>query len=348
MVSSFMDDYEPTKASRIIQDFVCDDLSNWYVRLNRRRFWKGELSDDKRAAYQTLHTCLKVCSQLMASFSPFYADRLYRDLHPNDRTSVHLSNFPNAVETLIDLSLEEEIDIAQRISSLILRIRKLENIKVRQPLQKALIPALNQGFEKQLKSVEDMIKLEVNVKELDIIGEENGMLKKSAKANFKVLGPKVGADMKLLAPAISALTSNQIALLESGSSIKVQASTETFEINAEDVEIQTADIPGWHVMSDGKLTVALDLEIDEELQSEGIARELVNKIQNLRKSKEFEVTDTINVQIQSHDYINEAIRLHNEYICGEILAREIAIVPQLLQADEIIIDQNSIEISLTK
>ncbi|MBR9860861.1 isoleucine--tRNA ligase [bacterium] len=348
-VEESMDDYEPTKASRAIQDFVIDDLSNWYVRLNRRRFWKGELSDDKKAAYQTLHYALVTISKLMASFSPFYADQLYKDLMGEEGSlSVHLSDFPKVDETKVDLALEEQIEISQRISSLVLRIRKLENVKVRQPLSKALVPALKPGFAENLKAVEDMIKAEVNIKDLEIMDDSSNMLKKSAKPNFKVLGPKVGADMKIVASAIQSMSAEDLRVLESGNSLEIKGNKGSYSIGLDEVEIVTEDIPGWQVLSDGKYTVALDLHIDEELKTEGIARELVNKIQNLRKSKDFEVTDVIHVEIQSHDYINGAISAFKEYICGEILADKIAIIEQSNLEDQIEIDENSIEISLTK
>lgn len=341
-VKEDMDDFEPTKATRSIQSFVIDDLSNWYVRLNRRRFWKGEMSDDKQAAYQTLHYCLTEISKLMASFSPFYADRLYHDL--GNGSSVHLADFPKVNNDWINKELEEQVYISQEITSLILRIRKLEKIKVRQPLSKALIPALNKDFEKNLKSVEELIKAEVNVKEIEILSEDNDLIKKTAKPNFKALGPKVGKDMKAVSAAINAFGNEDVAKLEEGDSITIEGHS----ISIDDVEIITADIPGWQIMSEGKFTVALDLNLTDELKREGIARELVNRIQNLRKSKDFEVTDKITVEINSHSYTNEALTSFNEYICGEVLASNIRVLDQAVFEDSIEIDGHEIKINLIK
>lgn len=341
-VQNDMDDFEPTKATRAVQNFVIDDLSNWYVRLNRRRFWKGEMSEDKLAAYQTLHYCLSEISKLMACFSPFYADRLYRDL--GNSSSVHLEDFPKVINSWINSELEEQVYISQEITSLILRIRKLEKIKVRQPLSKALIPALNKDFEKNLKSVEELIKAEVNVKEIEILSEDNDLIKKTAKPNFKVLGPKVGKDMRAVGAAINNFSNEDVARIEGGENIVVEG----HEIGLEDVEIITADIPGWQIMSEGAFTVALDLNLTDELKREGIARELVNRIQNLRKSKDFEVTDKITVEINSHSYTNEALRAFNEYICGEVLAREINVLEQAVFKDSIEVDGHDIDINLIK
>ena len=346
-VAMDMDEYEPTKATRAIQSFVIDDLSNWYVRLNRRRFWKGEMSDDKLAAYQSLHYCLVQISKLMASFSPFYADRLHRDLLQNN-SSVHLADFPTADESLINTDLEEQISISQHITSLILRIRKLEKIKVRQPLSKALIPALNKDFARNLKQVEDLIKAEVNVKELEILAEDDKLIKKSAKPNFKVLGPKVGADMKLVGAAINNFSNEDVNKIENGESIIVKGNQTEHQISLEDVEIITAEIPGWQIMSEGPYTVALDLSISVELKQEGIARELVNRIQNLRKNKDFEVTDHILVEISSHSYTNDAITSFNQYICGEVLAKSINIKDNGAFTDQIDIDEQLIDINLIK
>lgn len=346
-VQTDMDEYEPTRATRAIQNYVIDDLSNWYVRLNRRRFWKGELSEDKKAAYQTLHTALVRISQLMASFSPFYADRLYRDLMGSSQ-SVHLSDFPSSETTLINSRLEEQVSISQQITSLILRIRKQEKIKVRQPLSKVLIPALNKTFARNLKQVEDLIKAEVNVKSIEIITEDDAHIKKSAKPNFKGLGPKVGGDMKLVSSAINAFGPEEVKTLENGGTIPVKGQHAEHQIGLEDVEIITADIPGWQIMSEGPYTVALDLTLSDDLLKEGIARELVNRIQNLRKSKDFEVTDKIKVEINSHSYTNNAISAFNEYICGEVLAERITIVNNDNFSDTIEIDEHQIKINLIK
>jgi len=346
-VEEAMDNYEPTKATRAIQSFVIDDLSNWYVRLNRRRFWKGELTSDKIAAYQTLRECLLNIAKLMCSFSPFYADKLYRDLTFSTK-SIHLQDFPTVQNSLINKELESQVSISQAITSLILRIRKAEGIKVRQPLQKAIIPALNDTFAKQLKHVENIIKSEVNIKEIEIIDKNSSILKKSAKPNFKSLGKRVGKDMKVVSSRILMFSNEEISQLEQGSTIEIATEGNTYPILLEDVEIKTADIPGWQIISDQNYTVALDLEITPQLKDEGIARELVNKIQNLRKEKDFQVTDKIQVAIKNHPYINKAITSHNEYICGEVLAAEISIQEEMNTTDQLDIDDHFIQIKLTK
>ena len=347
LVEEAMDDYEPTKATRAIQSFVIDDLSNWYVRLNRRRFWKGEISEDKIAAYQTLYTCLETISKLMCSFSPFYADQLYRDLN-GTLESVHLQDFPKLDSSLIDVELEKQIEISQKITSLILRIRKLEGVKVRQPLSKAIIPALNDEFAVNLAKVEELIKSEVNIKNIEIIDRKSSVIKRSAKPNFKALGAKVGKDMKAVTGPIFAMTNEQIQDIENGNTLAIEANGNSYVIGKEDIEIVTADIPGWQIMNDGIYTVALDLEITDTLKLEGVARELVNKIQNLRKDKDFEVTDKIRVEIAEHPYTNEATKVYNEYICGEILADSLEIVAQLTTEDTVDIDSNEIKILLSQ
>ncbi len=347
LVEEAMDDYEPTKATRAIQSFVIDDLSNWYVRLNRRRFWKGEISEEKIAAYQTLYTCLETISKLMCSFSPFYADQLYRDLN-GTLESVHLQDFPKLDSSLIDVELEKQIEISQKITSLILRIRKLEGVKVRQPLSKAIIPALNDEFAVNLAKVEELIKSEVNIKSIEIIDRKSSVIKRSAKPNFKALGAKVGKDMKAVTGPIFAMTNEQIQDIENGNTLAIEANGNSYVIGKEDIEIVTADIPGWQIMNDGIYTVALDLEITDTLKLEGVARELVNKIQNLRKDKDFEVTDKIRVEIAEHPYTNEATKAYNEYICGEILADSLEIVAQLSTEDTVDIDSNEIKILLSK
>ena len=347
LVEEAMDDYEPTKATRAIQSFVIDDLSNWYVRLNRRRFWKGEISEEKIAAYQTLYTCLETISKLMCSFSPFYADQLYRDLN-GTLESVHLQDFPKLDSSLIDVELEKQIEISQKITSLILRIRKLEGVKVRQPLSKAIIPALNDEFAVNLAKVEELIKSEVNIKNIEIIDRKSSVIKRSAKPNFKALGAKVGKDMKAVTGPIFAMTNEQIQDIENGNALAIEVNGNSYAIGKEDIEIVTADIPGWQIMNDGIYTVALDLEITDTLKLEGVARELVNKIQNLRKDKDFEVTDKIRVEIAEHPYTNEATKAYNEYICGEILADSLEIVAQLSAEDTVDIDSNEIKILLSK
>lgn len=347
LVEEAMDDYEPTKATRAIQSYVIDDLSNWYVRLNRRRFWKGEISDDKVAAYQTLNTCLTTIAKLMCSFSPFYADQLYRDLTQSD-DSIHIQDFPKADLSLIDSTLEEQIAISQRITSLILRIRKLENIKVRQPLNKAIIPALDKGFERKLKNVEAIIKSEVNIKKIEILDGQNETLQKSAKPNFKVLGRKVGKDMKGVASAISRFGKHEIALIESGKAVDIEVDGSKYTLTSDDIEIKTEDIPGWKIMSDQDYTVALDLDITPALKQEGIARELVNKIQNLRKDKDFDVTDKISVEIAENPYTSETLRIYKDYICGEVLAHSLLEIPELNATDTVEIDAEILAVKLYK
>jgi isoleucyl-tRNA synthetase len=345
LVEEAMDDYEPTKATRAIQSYVIDDLSNWYVRLNRRRFWKGELSLDKVAAYQTLSTCLETVAKLMCSFSPFYADQLYRDISGSD-LSVHLQDFPKAANELINSKLEEQIEISQRITSLILRIRKLEGIKVRQPLSKAIIPALSNDFAVNLTKVKDLIMSEVNIKEIEIIDKNSTIIKKSCKPNFKVLGAKVGKDMKAIAAIILTFTNEEISTLESGSTKILEANGNSYELSIQDIEVQTAEIPGWQIINDANYTVALDLEITPELKKEGIARELVNKIQNLRKDKDFEVTDKIKVTLEEHAYTSDTINSYNKYICGEILASYLTTSDHVDSNDTIDIDGTIIKIQL--
>lgn len=346
-VEEAMEDYEPTKATRAIQSYVIDYLSNWYIRLNRRRYWKGELSSDKIAAYQTLQECLDTVAKLMCSFSPFYADNLYRDLNFTSE-SIHLQDFPTANEDTINLQLEEQIKVSQRITSLILRIRRLNNLKVRQPLSKAIVPALSDEFAQNLQKVEDVIKSEVNVKEIEIISKDSDIIKKSAKPNFKVLGAKVGRDMKSVKVAIESFSNDEIGQIEKGGSVKIEVDQNNYSISSEDIEIKTADIPGWQIMSDADYTVALDLEVTAELKKEGVARELVNKIQNLRKEKDFEVTDKITVLIEQNDYTTEAIGAFNQYICEEILASSLSESNEISGSDTIDIDNNNIRINLTK
>ena len=262
--------------------------------------------------------------------------------------SVHLQDFPKLDSSLIDVELEKQIEISQKITSLILRIRKLEGVKVRQPLSKAIIPALNDEFAVNLAKVEELIKSEVNIKNIEIIDRKSSVIKRSAKPNFKALGAKVGKDMKAVTGPIFAMTNEQIQDIENGNTLAIEANGNSYVIGKEDIEIVTADIPGWQIMNDGIYTVALDLEITDTLKLEGVARELVNKIQNLRKDKDFEVTDKIRVEIAEHPYTNEATKAYNEYICGEILADSLEIVAQLSTEDTVDIDSNEIKILLSK
>ncbi len=326
-------DYEPTKATRSIQDFVTENLSNWYVRLCRRRFWKGDYTEDKISAYQTLYTCLETVARLSAPIAPFFMDRLFNDLNQiskkDKNSSVHLADFPIVDKTLIDEDLEERMEIAQRLSSMILALRKKEQIKVRQPLQRIMVPILDPKFKRQLSDVQDLILSEVNVKEIEYLEDTAGVLVKRIKADFKKLGPKFGKNMKQAAAAISALDQDQIAEFENNNTFEILIDQKTVELNIDDVEITTDDIPGWLVASEGKYTVALDIDISDSLKEEGLAREIVNRIQNFRKEAGFEVTDKINIKIEKHAELDEAIIMNKQYICSETLANSIELEEEL-------------------
>ncbi|MCX6290531.1 MAG: isoleucine--tRNA ligase [Bacteroidetes bacterium] len=339
-------DYEPTKATRAIQDFVTEHLSNWYVRLCRRRFWKGDYSNDKIAAYQTLYTCLETIAQLMSPVAPFFADRLFCDLNNitnrHKVSSVHLSEFPASDPQLIDQLLEERMELAQKISSMVLSLRKKVNIRVRQPLGKILVPVLEKSFQQKLESVKDLILAEVNVKQIEYITDTSGILIKKIKPNFKVLGKKVGALMKDAAAAIHGFSQEDIAAFEKNSGFELHLNSRVIHLMAEDVEILSEDIPGWEVTSDGDLTVALDTKIDEKLREEGIAREFVNRVQNLRKDKGLEVTDKIDLKVLNHAAIKTSILNNKVYICAEILAASLEFVDSMEDRDavQIEVDEN--------
>ncbi len=332
-------DYEPTRATRLIQDFVSEHLSNWYVRLGRRRFWKGEYSDDKIAAYQTLYTCLDTLARLIAPVAPFFADNLFCDLNNvtkrDAETSVHLALFPVADFNCIDKDLEERMKIAQDISSMVLSLRKKVNIKVRQPLQKILIPVLDEHFHKQIEAIKYLIIAEVNVEEVEYLKDTAGILVKKVKPNFKALGPKIGGLMKQLSARIIELNQEQIAYLEREKILPLDMGAFIFDLMLEDVEILSEDIPGWQVANQGKITVALDVNISDELREKGLARELVNRIQNIRKDKGFEVTDRITVKIQGPENIQRSIKNNFEYIRSEILATSLEIV-DVLEGEDVI------------
>ena len=323
-VTAAYEAYEPTKAGRAISDFVQDDLSNWYVRLNRKRFWGGEMDADKQAAYYTLYTCLKTVAQLMAPNAPFYGDRLYRDL--TDET-VHLSTWPVADEAMINLELERSMSLAQQATSMILSLRKRAEKNVRQPLQKAVIPAQDQETLEALLRVEDLIKSEVNVKEMVIVRAEDSEIKlvKKIKPNFKVLGKKVGGMMKQLAAAIAQMSQEDIAAFEAAGTFTLC----DYALVAEDVDIITEDMPGWLVANNGVITIALDIELTPALIEEGIARELINRIQNLRKSSGLEITDRITVQLENREEIAAAVKNCNEYIASQVLATSLVLVEGL-------------------
>lgn len=322
-------DYEPTNACRKIQYFVDAHLSNWYVRLSRRRFWKGEYSTDKIAAYQTLYECLSTIAKLMAPVAPFFADWLYNNLNnasgKESHLSVHICLFPEVRKEYINKDLEQKMDYAQRISSLVLSLRKKEMIRVRQPLQKILIPVLNSEFQAQIEAVEDLILAEVNVKAIEFINDTSGIIKKKAKANFKTLGRKLGKDMKAASELISLFTQKNIAQLESSGGHILTIGDNHYELSTEDIEILSEDIPGWQVANDHDLTIALDITITDNLLSEGIARELVNRIQNIRKAMDFNVMDRIKVRISDDAEIRESILGFGEYIKNEVLADELSL-----------------------
>ncbi len=350
-VEGQFDSYNPTKAGRAIQDFVNDQLSNWYVRLSRRRFWAGsahegaQMTTDKQAAYETLYTCLTTVAQLMSPIAPFYADWLYRNL-TEDASSVHLTDFPQADQAQIDTDLETSMALAQQVSSLVHSLRKGHKLKVRQPLSRVLIPVLNPTTRRQIEHVAPIIKSEVNVKEVEFIDDASGILKKRVKPNFKALGPRFGKQMKDVAAAITAMDESQLAQLEQQGTIDLAP----FTIQLSDVEIQTEDIPGWLVASEGGLTVALDVTVTDELRSEGIARDFVNRIQNLRKDLQFDVTDKITIEIgQTDAQLIDAIEANRPYIQQEVQAVSLQVVPDLNGAStEVEIDEFRLRVLIGK
>jgi isoleucyl-tRNA synthetase len=346
-VDEFYAAYEPTRAGRAINDFVNDNLSNWYVRLNRKRFWGGEMNTDKLSAYQTLYTCLKTVAQLMAPVAPFYADKLYIDLMPEDTLSVHLSGFPEAEESLIDKSLEERMQIAQDISSMVLALRRKVNIKVRQPLSTLMIPVLDEHRKAAIEAVRPLILSEVNVKEIRYVDNTSGILVKKVKPDFKKLGPRYGKIMKDLANVLAGLSQETIFELEQTGKIELSVAGQQVEITAGDVEILSEDIPGWLVANNGKLTVALDITLTPELKKEGIARELVNRIQNIRKANGYEIVDRIQVAIQSHPQVNEAVESFNEYIANQILADQV-VLEELTEGTELDLDDFKLLVKVEK
>ena len=342
-VTAAYEAYEPTKAGRAVSDFVQDDLSNWYVRLNRKRFWGGEMDADKQAAYYTLYTCLKTVAQLMAPNAPFYGDRLYRDLTGE---TVHLSQWPVADEALINLDLERSMSLAQQATSMILSLRKRAEKNVRQPLQKAVIPAPDQETLEALLHVQDLIKSEVNVKEMVIVLAEESEIKlvKKIKPNFKVLGKKVGGMMKQLAAAIAQMSQDDIATFETAGTFELCG----YALVAEDVEIITEDMPGWLVANNGTITIALDIELTPALIEEGIARELINRIQNLRKSSGLEITDRIAVQLENREEIAAAVTNCNEYIASQVLATSLVLADNLTDATALEMDGYSVQCTIVK
>ncbi len=333
--------YEPTKAGRLIQEFVGDHLSNWYVRLCRKRFWVGDMTEDKMAAYQTLHTCLNTIAIISSPIAPFYMDQLYQDLNGTTE-SVHLADYPAVNSNLINKELEEQMQIAQRTSSMVLGLRKKENLRVRQPLQKIMVPALDETFAANLMHVKELILAEVNVKELELLGKDNDVLVKSIKPNFKTIGPKYGKQMKSIAAMVRGFSGDDIATIEANNGWSGEVDGVAVELDLNDFEIAAQDIPGWTVSSDGNLTVALDVTLTDELKSEGIARELVNRVQNLRKDSGLEVTDRILLKVDTNELIQNAIEANKEYVCNEVLANDVqfesldgdALVTDLVEAED--------------
>lgn len=349
-VTEFYEDYEPTKVARAINNFVNDNLSNWYVRLCRRRFWKGDYSEDKISAYQTLYTCLETVAKISAPIAPFFMDQLYQDLNAvtgkDAAESVHLTDFPKVNESLIDQNLVEKTHLAQTITSMVFSLRKKENVKVRQPLQKVMIPVLDKKTEEQILAVSELIKQEVNVKELQLINAEEAshLIVKQIKPNFKALGSRLGKDMKVVGSEIQNMTSEQISTIEKEGKMNIAG----YEIGLEDVEISTKDIPGWTVASEGKTTVALDLTITDELKSEGIAREFINRVQNLRKDKDFDLTDRISISLEENCPFRKELTNNEQYICTEVLSDKIEFVISLANFEEIEIDEVKFNVNIEK
>ena len=351
-VDKFYEEYEPTKAARAISDFTQDYVSNWYVRLSRRRFWKGDYQTDKLSAYQTLYTCMITIAKLGAPIAPFFMDRLYMDLNAVTKKegfeSVHLANFPKFDSSFVDKSLERKMEAAQTISSLVLSLRAKEKIKVRQPLQKIMIPVDSEQQKEEILAVSDLIKHEVNIKEIEILEDASEILVKQIKPNFKTLGPRFGKDMKLIANAIQAFDANHIKKIEQKGEIDVEINGKNITLERADVEITSQDIEGWLVANEGALTVALDVTISEELRSEGVARELVNRIQNLRKDSGFEVTDRIDVFIKKHDEILVAVTRNLAYIKAETLTETLELKEEIEAGIDIAFDAITTKLSIKK
>lgn len=353
-VDEFYSDYEPTRAARAIQDFVIDNLSNWHIRLSRRRFWKGEYAKDKISAYQTLYTVLEKVAIISAPIAPFFMDRLYKDLNAatgkDAAESVHLAFYPKVDESLIDSELEIRTQLAQQATSMILSLRKGADLKVRQPLQKVIIPVLDNQMKERLESVSELLKQEVNVKEIQLLTNEEAshLLVKSIKPNFKTLGPKHGQDMKAISAATAKLTNDDILKLETDGKLELDLETKKVELELEDFEIATSDIPGWLVTSNGNLTVALDITLTEELKSEGLARELVNRIQNLRKETGLELTDKIKLFVKKDEQLENAINQNKDYICSETLTEQLLIEADIQGGTKIELDGLETEISISK
>ena len=343
--------YEPTRAGRAISDFVNDNLSNWYVRLNRKRFWGGTMTEDKLSAYQTLYTCLETVAKLMAPIAPFYADRLYTDLTAatgRDTRSVHLVDFPVSCNDYIDLALEERMQIAQTMTSMVLALRRKVNIKVRQPLQCIMVPVVDEEQKAHIEAVKNLIMNEVNVKEVKFVDGAAGVLVKKVKCDFKKLGPKFGKQMKAVAAAVAGMSQEAIAELEKNGKYVLNLDGAEAVIEAADVEIFSEDIPGWLVANEGKLTVALEVTVTEELRREGIARELVNRIQNIRKSSGFEITDKIKITISKNTQTDDAVKEYNTYICNQVLGTSLGLVDEVKDGIELNFDDFSLFVNVIK
>ena len=344
--------YEPTRAGRAIADFVSENLSNWYVRLNRKRYWAGQMTTDKLSAYQTLYTCLDTIARLMAPIAPFYADRLFCDLNQatgrSNEVSVHLTLFPTYNQDLIQPELEARMDIAQRITSLVLALRKKESLKVRQPLSHIMIPSIDATTDGYINSIKDIVMSEVNVKDIKLVDGSNGILVKRIKPDFKKLGPKCGKNMKQVAAALQSMEQSAIAQFEKEGQYTFAIEGQEIVVSTEDVTIFSEDIPGWSVANDGNITIALDITLTDELINEGIARELVNRIQNIRKSSGLEITDRINVSVSAPDNINIAIAAHKAYIASQVLANNLYLTDQLSNATEVDFDGTSLFIQIEK
>jgi len=331
-VTESLEHYDPTPAARAIQEFVGENLSNWYVRLNRKRFWGGGMSQDKLAAYQTLYTCLETVVLLAAPFAPFITDRIFTDLNAvsgrHADESVHLAAFPKADPTLIDERLEERMSLAQRVSSMVLALRRKVSIKVRQPLTKILVPVLDPAMTEDLAAVKGLILNEVNVKEMELLENTTGIITKRIKPNFKTLGPRYGKQMKAIAALTATFSQERIAEIEAAAETVLELEGERIVVTPADFEITSEDMPGWLVASEGKLTVALDITLTDELKAEGVARELINRIQNIRKESGFEVTDRIRVAIERTEFAAEAVARYASYIAAQTLADSVAVAAE--------------------
>jgi len=351
-VDTCYSEYEPTKAGRLISDFVNDNLSNWYVRLNRKRFWGGEFTQDKLSAYQTLYTCLETVAKLMSPIAPFYADKLYMDLVTatgrDNVVSVHLAKFPEYKEEMIDKELEVRMQMAQDVTSMVLALRRKVNIKVRQPLQCIMIPVLDEEQRAHIEAVKALIMSEVNVKDIKFVDGAAGVLVKKVKCDFKKMGPKFGKQMKAVAAAVAEMSQEAIAELEKNGSYTLQLDGTDVLVEATDVEIFSEDIPGWLVANEGKLTVALDVTVTEELRREGVARELVNRIQNIRKSSGLEITDKIKITLSKNQQTDDAVNEYKDYICNQVLGTSLTLTDEVENGTELNFDDFSLYVSVVK